>query len=233
MKIPARIAAIRQETPTVKSLTLDVGQQEFQFLPGQWVDFYAEVGGTVEIAGYSMTSSSLVTKQIELAVKLVGDNPVTHFLHERAREGDLVDIDGGQGDSIFTRGMSESLVLIAGGIGITPIMSILRYVDEAAPEVSATLLYSVGTPEEMLFREQLEAMARRNSRIRCLSTVTRSGDESWTGHTGRIDRSFMDRHGIDREALFYLCGPPAMIGDMAALVQGLGVPDSRVYFEQW
>ena len=140
--IPATIVSIRDETPTVRVFGLDLDGQRLVFLPGQWIDCYLTPAGGPEVAGYSMTSTPGESTRIEIAVKRVGDNAVTHHLHAGAREGDVLYIDGGYGDFAYTREMGSSIVLIAGGIGITPLMSMVRYVDESAPGTRAMLLYS-------------------------------------------------------------------------------------------
>jgi ferredoxin-NADP reductase len=233
MIIPVRIETIKQETPTVKSYTLDLMGQEFSFMPGQWIDCYAEIDGRQGLAGYTMTSSPTARGTIEIAVRYSEDNPVTRFLHEAADVGDLLQIEGGQGDFYYRRDMGDSLVLIAGGIGVTPLMSILRYVDAAEPDVRATLLYSAKSPSELIFRHDLEEMATRNEKIRCILTVTGSGDEPWDGRFGRIDSTLFKESWLDPDALFYICGPPPMGPDMAELLEDLGVPASRIRYEQW
>ena len=200
MQIPVRIAAIRQETPTVKSLMLDLGGQEFRFLPGQWLDCYAEIDGKIGIAGYSMTSSPTTTNTIDLAVKLVGDNPVTRFIHDQARVGDMLNIEVG-GDFYYKRGMGDSLALIAGGIGITPLMSVVRYVNDAAPEVRLTLVYSAKAPSEMLFHDDLNEIVSKNENIRCLFTVSQPTYEPWDGRVGRIDADMLEKADIDPKAI--------------------------------
>ena len=232
MQIPARIIAIRQETPTTKSLRLDLGGKEFRFLPGQWMDCYAEIDGEVEIAGYSMTSSPTTTDTIDLAVKLVGENPVTHYIHDRARVGDMLHIEVG-GDFYYKRDMGDSLTLIAGGIGITPLMSIVRYVNDAAPEVRLTLVYSAKAPSELLFHDDLNEIASKNKNIRCLFTVTQPTGEPWDGRVGRIDADMLEKADIDLNALFFICGPPSMVADTVLMVEGLGVPTSRIKYESW
>lgn len=233
MRIPVRIALIRQETPTVKSFRLGLAGQEFSFLPGQWVDCYAEVDGRTEVAGFSITSSPLTRGTIDLAVKRVETNALTTFMHERARVGDLIYVDGGQGDFCYQREMGDSVALIGGGIGITPLMSILSYVDEAAPEASATLVYSARAPSELLFRSRVSGIAARNPRIRCLFTVTRPGDEPWDGPVGRIDARVLATARVDRNAIFYVSGPPAMVLDVMAALESLGVPPYRIKYESW
>jgi len=232
MQIPARIIAIRQETPTTKSLRLDLGGKEFRFLPGQWMDCYAEIDGEVGIAGYSMTSSPTTTDTIDLAVKLVGENPVTHYIHDRARVGDMLHIEVG-GDFYYKRDMGDSLTLIAGGIGITPLMSIVRYVNDATPEVHLTLVYSAKAPSELLFHDDLNEIASKNENIRCLFTVTQPTGEPWDGRVGRIDADMLEKADIDLNALFFICGPPSMVADTVLMVEGLGVPASRIKYESW
>ena len=230
---PVRITAIRQETPSIKGFELDPGEQELTFLPGQWIDCYAETNGLLEVAGYSITSSPLTGGTIEIAVKLEGENPVTHLLHEQAEVGDVLQVDGGQGEFYYRRENGDSIVLIGGGIGLTPLMSIIAFVAGAHPEVRATLVYSARTPDELLFRARLEDIANSSKTIRCLLTVTGPTGDTWGGHVGRIGADLLTEAGIDLDARFYVCGPPAMIQDMVSMLDGLGVPPERIEFEGW
>jgi ferredoxin-NADP reductase len=231
VRITAKISAIKQETPTIKSFTFDLGGQDFPFRSGQWVDFFLRIEGAEAVGGFSITSNPTHKEYIDLAIKLEGHNPVTNHLHNMARVGDEVDIQIG-GDFYYTREMGDSIVLLGGGIGLTPLMSIVRYVHEDAPSTKLDLVYSVRNPDELLFREELEATAKRNSRIRNIFSITRPGG-SWEGRTGRIDAKLLMDEGIDLNAIFYICGPPEMIQSMLAMLRGLGVSESRIRYEQW
>jgi len=233
MKIPVRILSIRQETPTVKSYALDLEGQEFSFLPGQWVDCYVEPDGERGVAGYTLTSSPTTVGTIELTVRRSDEREVTRFMHEEAEAGDVIYVDGGQGDFYYEREMGDSLTLIAGGIGITPLMSMLRYVNEGTSDVKAKLFYSARSPSEIVFRRQLEEIAGSNERIDCVFTVTRPGREPWEGRTGRIGGRLLMDEGADLGGLFFICGPKPMGQDMEKILRGLGVPSERVRYEQW
>ena len=229
----------------MKSFLLElVEEEELSFLPGQWVDLYiGEPALWPEadiIGGFSMTSSPLQKGSIELAVKNLPWGKASVYLNEEARVGELVTIDGGYGSFYYREGMGDSLALIAGGIGITPLMSIIRYVDEADLDMRVCLLYSAATPSELVFLEELRSISARNGRIACRFTVTQPGVEAgfkpaptWTGRVGRIDQPMLEEAGLDRDALYYLCGPRGFAQDMAALLAEMGVEASRLKREEW
>lgn len=230
--IPARIVDICQSTPTVKSFVLDLGRHAFHFLPGQWIDCYANLDGEEAVAGYSLTSMPLDTRTIQISVKLVGENPVTHHLHHDAKVGDLLQVDGGHGDFQFTPETASSVVLIAGGIGITPLISIIRTLDGTAADVEARLVYSVSTAEELLFGAELDQIAARNTHITWTPTVTQASP-GWRGRTGRIDTHMLTEAGAVSGPLYFVCGPPEMTDGMVALVRSRGVPLADINYERW
>lgn len=233
MRLPATIVAIRQETPTIKSFALDLSGCEIGFMAGQWVDFFVTLEGAEAVGGYSITSSPAEQTAFSLAVKQDGsDHPVTNWLHEDARVGDKVEISLG-GDFYYEPDEADSVVLIAGGIGLTPLMSIVRSAHELATRTRLTLVYSASTPEELLFKDELEEIANANPRVRCAFTVTQPAPDNWAGHTGRIDAELLQAESVDLDALFFVCGPPAMIRGMIGILRDMGVPRAQIRYEQW
>ena len=234
MRIPATIAAVRGETPSVKSFMLDLGGRSLGFSAGQWVDFFVSIEGAEAVGGYSITSSPAVQTRITLAVKRDGGaHPVTAWLHDEARAGDRVEIALG-GDFFFTPGEADSVTLIGGGIGLTPLMSVVRAADELSPSTRLTLLYSASAPSELLFRRELESIAARNPRIRCEFTITRpTAAEPWSGRAGRITAAMLRETGVETDSLCFICGPPSMIRDVAAALGEIGVPRSMIRYERW
>ena len=233
MRLPATIVAIRQETPTIKSFRLDLHGREIGFMAGQWVDFFVTLDGAEAVGGYSITSSPAEQTSVSLAVKRdSSDHPVTNWLHEDAQVGDEVEVRLG-GDFFYEPDEAESVVLIAGGIGLTPLMSIVRSAHELATRTRLTLVYSASTLEELLFRDELTSIAAANPRIRCIFTVTQTSPDNWDGHMGRIDANLLRTEFVDLDALFFVCGPPPMIRAMVAMLRDLGVPQPRIRYEQW
>ena len=233
MRIPVRTADIQEISPTVKSFTLALDGKNFTYLPGQWIDCFIDIDGRTEVAGYSMTSSPTEDGWFSIAVKLVGDNLVTDYLHDCAKVGDTLTVEGGSGDFHYTGDSTHPVALIAGGIGITPIASIVRYIDKSGLQVPANLIYSASAPSELLFRKEFEAIAAHNPNFHAHFTVTRPHNEQWNGNTGRIGTPALRDAGIDSSHLCYICGPPEMIQAMLAALKEIGVPEERLQFEQW
>ncbi|MBN2334079.1 FAD-dependent oxidoreductase, partial [Candidatus Bathyarchaeota archaeon] len=204
--IRVSIAGIRRETPRIRVLSLDLLGQEFSFHAGQWIDCYADIDGVRHVAGYSIASSPTVKDRIELAVR-EGDNPVTAFIHGGAKPGDSLYIEGGQGEVYFTREMGGRLVVVAAGIGIAPMMSIVRYVHELG-DVEARVVYGAGSVEELAYIDELTEIAGSNPEISLYVTVSGGGGGY---RRGRVDEALLREAGVGEGDLCFVCGPPPMI----------------------
>lgn len=227
--ISVKIAEIRQETPLVRVIKINLQNQEFKYKPGQWIDCYAEINGKRHVAGYSLTSSPTKQGFIELAVR-VSDNPVTCFIHGEASPGDTLYIDGGQGDVYYDERMGDKVVLAAAGIGVAPLMGILRYMDDTGcGEVS--MYHSAGTMEELIYYEELMERSENNPNIRYHPFVTRERPTGGTGE-GRITGESLEKH-IEPESLFFLSGPGEMIPDIKDYLLARGVDEDRIKYEVW
>lgn len=229
----AKICEIRQETPLVRCFVLELEEEEFDFLPGQWIDLLVPIRGRVHIGGYSITSSPLQKGQIELAIRKAHHNPVTRYLHEQARVGDVVGISAAQGNFYYHPQMGDNLVLIGGGIGIAPLMSIIRFVTESNPVARVKFLYSIRTPEEFVFRKELQALAQQFPGFRLNVTVTGATSEPWSGQCGRFDARSLREADLDPRAIYYLCGSQAMTADISQALTTIGVPPYRLISETW
>jgi ferredoxin-NADP reductase len=228
----AQITAILAATPSIRVLRLAITDPLFRFLPGQWVDFSVAVDGAAHTCGYSITTSPLHDGQIELAIKASARHPVSRWVHERAVVGDVVRVSQGQGPFVYLPEMSDNVVLIGGGVGITPLLSIFRHVRDARLSTQAHLVYSVSESREILFRDELEAAAHDHDNLHLSITVTQR-DPLWHGLTGRIDPVKLHALDVPDDTLYYLCGPRGMVEDISGLLHDLGVPMNRIIFEKW
>ena len=171
--LPARIESIEQVTPLIKVFTLAADPQRFTSKAGQWLDLVIpQPEGKPFVGGYSVVSAPRADGRLQLAIKYADHHHATHHLHAVAQEGDTVYITPGQGSFFFEPGMARNVVLLGAGIGVTPLFGILRAIHADMPEVYAHLVYSVAHQDEVLFPQELEAMAKAPN-IDVSLTVTR------------------------------------------------------------
>lgn len=242
----ARVTAVREETPTVRELTFEVLDSEFGFKAGNWVDFF--IDGVAKVGGYSMCSTPMELPRLRLAVKRSAHPPAAWCHSEAAVPGVAVHMKaGGQfsWDPALDGPGTSHLLLVAGGIGVNPLYSILQAVAatprEELPELRrVSFLYSASTPSELAYRGHLEQLERDDERLRLALHVTRNAaGEPWLGATGRIGAGALKAavgagEGVPSEVLAYVCGPPAMTDELVAVLhEGLGVPKERVRLERW
>lgn len=153
-----RIAQIFQETDNVKTFRLMNplgGPLPFSYLPGQFLTVTVPINGKPVKRSYTLASSPTQHDFAEITVKHEEPGEVSAFLHNRIQPGDLLDFSGPTGSFIFTGRECKCILLIGGGVGITPLMSVIRYLTDRSWPGDIYLLYSIGKPQEFIFREEL------------------------------------------------------------------------------
>ncbi|MGE0279063.1 MAG: 2Fe-2S iron-sulfur cluster-binding protein [Rhizobiaceae bacterium] len=231
---PLRVAAIFRETHDVKTFRMvnpDGGVLPFSFLPGQFLTFSVEIDGKRVRRSYTIASSPAVTAHLEVTVKRQEHHGVSAFLHDRVKFGDLLDIAAASGRFTFT-GEEDSIVLIAGGVGITPMMSVIRYLTDMSFPGEIFLLYGARSTEDFIFREELEYLQRRHENLHIAATMARAAGTAWMGPEGPVTKDFINQAvpEIARRHI-HLCGPPPMMEAVKAELMELGVPKERIETE--
>lgn len=232
-----RIKAIFDETPGVKTFRLmepNLGLFPFTFLPGQYATVTSEIDGKKVRRSYTISSSPTQRDYIELTVKREQYGLESRHLHDRVDAGDLIEVAAPAGSFFFTGQEAEGIVLIAGGVGITPMMSVLRYLTDRAYPHDIYLLYGVRTPADIIFREELAHLARRHPNVHVTTVVSQPEGTEWAGSVGFMTPEFITAAvpEIVRRRV-HLCGPPAMMEAVKGVLRGMGVPDDQVKTENF
>jgi len=220
----AEVREIVVETPRVKSLLLHVTSWQGH-LPGQHVDIRltAEDGYQAQ-RSYSIASPP-EDELLTLTVERVDGGEVSPYLLGDLRTGDQFELRGPIGGyfvwTVATRG---PLCLIAGGSGIAPLMAMLRHRARRKVRAPALLLYSSRSLEDVIYREELDAMARRDPDLRVVSTLTRKQPKGWTGPRGRIDKALLAEACFppEQKPNIFVCGPTPFVEGVSGLLVELG-----------
>jgi ferredoxin-NADP reductase len=201
-----------------------VRPDSFTFLPGQFLLITTGTGTTAMTKPLSL-SSSPSDPFLEVTKGSTG-HPFAESLR-LLKKGDEITIQGPLGSFTF-QGEYRKVAFIAGGIGITPLWSIIRYTTSMMYETDITLLYSTKTEAEILFREAIPSIAESNPHLSLVVTLTEPGP-GWTGHTGRINRSMIEQEIPDwQERVFFVSGPPALVSTILAILREMGLPEDHL-----
>jgi ferredoxin-NADP reductase/mono/diheme cytochrome c family protein len=206
---------------------------EWNVRPGQFMIFTWLLDGKKVVRSYTISSSPMQRGYVEITPKKVKGGLVSAFLNERAAIGLTVEAIGPAGQFYFDERTHASIVLLAAGSGITPMISILRFIDDRCLGTDVTLLYTVRTERDIIFRADIERFKESLRSFRC-SIVLTQPDAGWTGSTGRIGSDLLaDVVARQREASFFICGPGTFMKDMTASLSGLGVDPKRIKQEKF
>lgn len=226
------------------------------YLPGQYLTFRLLIPDSVKYPGgqrreakpvircYSLSDSPNHPDHYRVTVKKVGPPPgkpevspglVSGFFHECLTEGRIVDVKAPAGQFSLDIARQTPIVLIAGGIGITPVLSMLNAVAEAHYNREAWFFYGVRNRAEHIMKDELERMVRENENIHLEVCYSDPLDGEVQGrdyrHAERVSVSLLKRLLPSSNYEFYICGPPPMMNQITQELAAWGVPQDRIFFE--
>jgi ferredoxin-NADP reductase len=224
------VLAIVDEAPDIKTFRF-ARPAGFDFTPGQFLTIRVRADGRDLVRCYSLSSSPSARGYLDISVKRQG--LVSGMLHSSLRTATLVSIKAPAGAFTYPTNDDRPLLLLAGGIGITPLVSMLRHATETEPTRPVVLLYSARREEQLAFRDELAAIDRRHPQVRVVFAIT----EGSTGpgvYPGRIDDALV-RAAMPNvaDAIALICGPQPMIDGQRQLLRSMGMPDAQIRFERF
>jgi len=227
----ATVGSVVDETARVRTIFLDVPDWAGH-RAGQHVDvrLTAEDGYQAERA-YSIASAPGET--LSLTVERLEDGEVSPYLTQELRAGDEFEVRGPVG-GYFVWDVADGgpLLLLAGGSGIVPLRSILRYRERLGSEVPVRLLYSSRSLADVIYRAELDAPA---AGVTVIHTLTRQQPPGWTGYARRVDQEMIASVAWPAAdaPLAYACGPTSFVESVASALVAFGYPPRRIRTERF
>ena len=229
----ADVAGVVPETPRVKTIRFDVAAWP-NHVPGQHVDvrLTAEDGYQAQ-RSYSIASAPNGST-LELTVERIDDGEVSPYLTEELRTGDQIELRGPVGGYfVWHRSIGGPLLLVAGGSGVVPLMSMLRHRVAIDAEVAATLLFSSRSWEDVIYRDELACLSGEGCTV--VHTLTRARPPGWTGYARRVDVDMLRDVGppASEQPHAFVCGPTPFVEAVASALVDLGHDPMRVKTERF
>jgi ferredoxin-NADP reductase len=220
-----------RSTPRTRIIRFELGSDSFSFMAGQAVMVGlhdASLGHPYSIA--CSPRQAATSGLLELLVQIDDTGaPDPHL--ERLTPGDRVDVEGPFGTFGLPLDVEEhDLLFVAGGTGIAPLRSMIWDVIERNPSKHIALIYSVRSPDEFAYQQELEQLAAEG-RVDVRMTVTREGVAGWLGPRGRIDAKLVQSVLKTTETRCAICGPPAMVNDVTGLLTSAGISSEKILME--
>jgi len=229
---PWRVTGVRDEGGGTVNLDIEAdGHEGLRFEPGQFA--YLKIGDspwTVEEHPYSIASSAEHTRRLSFGIKALGDFSESV---SRVAAGTTVFVDGPHGAFSIDRAQAPGYVLIAGGVGITPMMSFLNTLADRGDPRPVLLIYSTNTEQELAYSDEIESLRERLD----LETrfVLAEPPHDWQAEEGTITAELLERL-LPKERFvrsFFVCGPPAMMAAVERELLAHDVPRTHVHLEKF
>jgi ferredoxin-NADP reductase len=228
------LARIDPQTHDAKTLRflLPRGKQ-IAARPGQFLTFEWIIDGKPATRSYSICSSPTQGSFIEITPKRVENGYVSQFLNDRATVGFTVKAQGPYGKFCFDESKHERIVLIGAGSGITPMIAVLKYIDDLCIPVNTTLIYCVRREQDVFFKSDLVALQRRLIKLRYVLVLSQPTSD-FTGWKGRLRREILDRE-VEKplDSTFFLCGPPAFMEVCRSLLKDMQLEPRQILQESF
>jgi len=224
---------IIERTPNVKSFRFEV-KDDISFKPGQFFLVTIKINGNEATKPFSFSSSPTERGYIEFT-KRITDSKYSKTLNN-VKVGDWVKVKMPLGSFTFT-GEYPKIAFLSGGVGITPIRSIIKFIVDKKLETDTVLIYGNSREEDIIFKNDLDKMQKEYKNVKVCYTLTSPEVQrhSWCGKIGFITSEMAKEEIPDyEERVFYLCGPPKMVECLFNMLKNeLKINEDKIKFENF
>jgi ferredoxin-NADP reductase len=232
-----RVARIYRETDDVKTFRLVAchgGALPFSYLPGQFLTLTLPVSEKPVRRSYTISSSPTQGYHCEVTVKREDQGLGSRYLHDRLKEGDTLEVQAPSGKFFFTGTESDSVVLIGGGVGITPMMSIARALTDMGWPGDICFVVACRDPEHFIFEDELKRLQQRHANLHVHVAMSRIDADRNGYRKGRVSKELLQEWIPDiATRRIHLCGAPPMMATTRKILAELGVPEKDVHTENF
>jgi ring-1,2-phenylacetyl-CoA epoxidase subunit PaaE len=236
-----KIKEVRKETEDTSTLIFEIPEKGLAYQPGQFLTLILPIEGKEVRRSYSLCTSPYLNENPAITVKRIDTGLISNYLNDHMKPGDSFDVmaPAGHFTPVLDPEQAKKYILLAGGSGITPIMSILKSILHKEQNSDVTLVYQSRNKESIIFREQLDELAEKYAGQFKLIHILSQPNDTWKGYRGRIDHALasdilMDIAGNKvAEYEFFLCGPAGFMLTVFETLMDFEVPEKQIHKESF
>lgn len=226
---PYKLIHIEADTHDTKTFRFELpADATLDMLPGDFLYVHATINGKPIKRAYTPSSLPGITGFFDLTVKRYEAGAISKYLHDQ-RISDMVLMSGPNTGGHWVDGMAKRVGFVAGGTGITPMISIIRWILTKKLDVELFLIFANKTESDIIFRQEWDRDRREHPNFHCFHILEQPPSE-WSGGVGRIAPEILRQHlpHPGAESCVFLCGPPAMVDFLEVTLKELGYPEQSI-----
>jgi ferredoxin-NADP reductase len=228
---------IQKETPDVKTFIFSMPSPEtevdFSYHAGQHLNFTVNMAGTMQTCCYTLSSSPTTSDYVSITIKRIPQGKVSNYFHDHFKVEQSINVSGVAGKFCLDGSIPPSILLISAGSGITPMLSMLRFMVETQCTNQIVFVHSAKQEIDLIAQAEIADLAKRHGNCQIINTLTQAINSQWHGFQGRINEHMLGNIKQISHYQTFVCGPKLFRKTTQALLLKLGLDPANYHDESF
>ena len=226
---------IQIETRDVKTFIFSMPKQQigFNYHAGQYLNFTVNMAGTMQTCCYTLSSSPTTSDYVSITIKRIPQGKVSNYFHDHFKVGQSIDVQGVAGHFYLTDPMPKNVLLISAGSGITPMLSMLRFMVATQCKNQVIFVHSAKQKMDLIAQAEISNLAKQHGNCQIIYTLTQGANSQWYGYQGRLNEQILGNIEQVSHYQTFVCGPKLFRKATQALLFKLGLQPSNYHEESF
>jgi len=227
---------IINETPDVKTFVFAVPENyRIRYLPGQHINFTIDMFGTKQPCCYTIASAPITPSEtkISITIKRVTNGRVSNFFHDHFKVGDNIIAQKPSGNFHLADEIPEKILLLSAGSGITPMLSMLRYMAAKKNSNRIVFFHSAHSEQDLIAKNEIARLAEKHGNCQVIYTLTQQVKPEWQDYQGRLSEQMLANIPELTQHQVYVCGPEGFRQSAQQHLRHLGLPRQQYHWESF
>jgi len=232
--ISLKCIKIIEQTHDVKTFVFSIQTaQSMAYLAGQHITFSLQINEKKRKCCYTLSSSPTNTEQVSITIKRLIHGEVSNYFHDHFKIGDVIQAKAASGDFHLPNPIPNKVLLLSAGSGITPMLSMLRYMTVRQCNNDIVFFHSAHSEQDLIARAAIDNLAIRHGNCRVIYTLSQQVKPQWQGYQGRLNQRMLSNISQIHDYDIYVCGPKGFRQSAQQLLKQLGVKRENYHYESF